>query len=437
MKPGYRRCCGIDVHRDQVTVTVLPPVGRTDVRIKKQEFRTFTRNLRRLRAWLLACRVTEVAMESTGQYWMPVWNMLEGAIPKMLLLNPLHVKALEGKKTDAIDSERIGTLLQNHELRGSFVPPREIRELRELLRQRVHLLQEVNRVKNRAEGVCQSGNVKISSVASNVFGMSGRQMLEGVVEGKRSAAWMADYSRTRLRSRKAELELALEGTFTEHQRSLLAAHLRHLRWLEEEVARVEQAVKQHMEPYEVQREKLDAIPGVDSLTAWTILAELGPDASAFADDKHAASWAGLCPGNHESGGKRQSGRTGHGNRYIRRALCQAARAAARSKGTYPAALYRRMLPRMGDQAAIIAVAHWMLVVAYHILRDSSEYYELGGNYFDELNKPKVVRRLVERLHRLGYRTELTELGAEAPAPISTQVKALLTEIIEKKGSPAG
>jgi transposase len=419
MQPGYRRCCGIDVHRDKLTVTVLPPVGRADVKIKKQEFRTFTRNLKRLRAWLLACRVTEVAMESTGQYWQPVWNILEGATSKMLLLNPLHVKALEGQKTDAIDSERIGTLLQNHELRGSFVPPREIRELRELLRQRVHMLEEINRVKNRAEGVCQSGNVKISSVATNVFGMSGRQMLEGIIEGQRSAAWIADYARSRLRSRKAELELALEGTFTPHQRSLLAAHLRHLRWLEEEVTVIEGEVKQRMQSYESQQQRLDAIPGVDSLTSWTLIAELGPDASAFPDDKHAASWVGICPGNHESGGKRQSGRTGHGNRYLRRVLCQAARAAARSKGTYPAALYRRMLPRMGDQAAIIAVAHWLLVVAFHILKDSSEYYELGGNYFDQLNKPKVVRRLVERLHRLGYRTELTELGAEAPAPVST------------------
>src|SRR5258708_20380714 len=169
MQPGYRRCCGIDVHRDKLTVTVLPPVGRTDVKIKKQEFRTFTRNLKRLGGWVKAWGVTEVAMESTGKYWMPVWNILEGSTSKMLLLNPLHVKALEGQKTDAIDSERIGTLLQNHELRGSFVPPREIRELRELLRQRVHLLQESNRVKNRAEGVCQSGNVTISSVATNAF----------------------------------------------------------------------------------------------------------------------------------------------------------------------------------------------------------------------------------------------------------------------------
>ena len=437
MKPGYRRCCGIDVHRDQVTVTVLAPVGRTDVKVKKQEFRTFTRNLRRLRAWLLACQVTEVAMESTGQYWLPVWNILEGAVPKMLLLNPLHVKALECKKTDAIDSERIAMLLQNHELRGSFVPSREVRELRELLRRRVHLLQEINRVKNRAEGVCQSGNIKLSSVATNIFGMSGRLMLEGIVEGQRSAGWMADYAHTRLRSRKVELELALEGSFTEHQRSLLAAHLRHLKWLEEEVAAVEQELAQRMEPYQTQLQRLDAIPGVDALTAWTMVAELGPDASAFADDKHAASWAGLCPGNHESGGKRKSGRTGHGNRYLRRALCQAARAAARTKGSYAAALYRRMLPGMGDQAAIIAVAHWMLVVSYHILHDASEYYELGGNYFDELNKPKVVQRIVERLRRLGYRAELTEVGAEAPVKGCRKAQAVLTQVTGKRGVPAG
>jgi len=191
-----------------------------------------------------------------------------------------------------------------------------------------------------------------------------------------------------------------------------------------------------MEAYKVQRERLDAIPGINSLTAWTILAELGPEASAFADDKHAASWAGLCPGNHESGGKRQSGRTGHGNRFIRGALCQPARAAARTKGTYPAALYRRMLPRMGDQAAIIAVAHWLLVVSYHILHDASEYYELAGNYFDELNRPRLVRRLIERLHRLGYRAELTEAGAEAPNGGCAKAEAVLTEIMEKKGGPA-
>lgn len=436
MEPGYRRCCGIDVHKDKVTVTVLPPVGRPDIKIKKQEFRTFTRNLKRLRGWLRACQVTEVAMESTGQYWRPIWNILEGSVSKMLLLNPLHVKALEGEKTDAIDSERIATLLQNHELRGSFVPPQEIRELRELLRNRVHLLQEINRVKNRAEEVCQSGNIKISSVATDIFGMSGRQMLEGLIEGKRDAGWLADYARTRLRGRKAEIELALEGTFTDHQRGLLAGHLRHLDWLQTEVTGVEQQVGQRMKSYELQLQKLDAIPGVDLLTAWTMIAELGPEAAAFPDDKHVASWVGFCPGNHESGGKRQSGRTTHGNRYLRRALCQAARAATRKKGAYPAALYRRMLLRMGDQAAIVAVAHWLVVVAYHILHDHSEYYEMGGDYFDQQNKPKVVKRLLQRLHGLGYDAELKPVGAAAPlvGPLPAGVDFRLSD--ETKGLPA-
>lgn len=213
-EPAYRRCCGIDVHKDTVTVTVLPPVGRSEQETKQQVFRTFTRNLRRLRGWLLNCGVTAVAMESTGQYWRAVWNILEGRIPKMLLLNPLHVKALDGEKTDAIDSERIATLLQNHELRGSFVPPREVRELGELLRNRVHLLGEINRVKNRSEQLCQSGTIKLSSVATDIFGLSGRQMLEAVIENRRDPGWMADYARSSLRGKKAQLELALEGTFT-------------------------------------------------------------------------------------------------------------------------------------------------------------------------------------------------------------------------------
>ncbi len=241
-------------------------------------------------------------MESTGQYWRAVWNILEGAVSRLLLLNPLHVKALKGEKTDAMDSERIAKLLQNHELRGSFVPPREIRELRELLRQRVHLLQEMNRVKNRIEQVCQSGNIKLSSVATNIFGLSGRQMLEGLIEGNRDPGWLADYARTGLRRKKAQLELALQGTLTEHQRGLLSGHLRHLDWLQCEVSSVAQQVQERMKPYEAQVQRLKAIPGVDELAAWTIIAELGPDCSAFPSDGEAASWAGLCPGNTRQGG---------------------------------------------------------------------------------------------------------------------------------------
>lgn len=414
MELAYRRCCGIDVHKDTLTVTVLPPVGRGDIKTKKQVFRTFTRNLKRLRGWLRNCRVTDVAMESTGQYWRPVWNILEGAVEQMLLLNPLHVRALEGEKSDALDSERIATLLQNHELRGSFVPPQGIREIRELLRGRVHLLQEINRVKNRAEQVCQSGNIKISSVATDLFGMSGRQMLRGLIENQRDAGWMADYARSSLRRRRAELQLALEGTFTDHQRWLLASHLRHLEALERWAAEAVQEVKLRMQPYQMQIARLDGAPGIDELTAWTLIAELGPDASAFPSDKHAASWVGICPGTCESGGKKLSGRTTHGNPYLRRALCQAAWAATRAKGTYAAALYRRIRAHKGHQGAIVAVAHHLLVAAYHILRDGTEYQELGGDYFDQQNKPKVVQRLVQRLQRLGYYTELREVGAAAP-----------------------
>lgn len=438
MNSAYRRCCGIDVHKDSVTVTVLPPVGRTDIKIKKQVFRTFTRNLRRLRSWLSSCRVTEIAMESTGQYWRAVWNILEGSAPRMLLLNPLHVKALKGEKTDAIDSERIATLLQNHELRGSFVPTREIREMRELLRQRVHLLQESNRVKNRIEQVCQSGNIKLSSVATNIFGMSGRQMLQGLIEGKRDPGWLADYARTGLRRRKAELELALEGTLTEHQRGLLAAHLRHLDWLTAEINRVAEQVCERMGTYQKQIDRLNAIPGVDDLTAWTIIAELGPDCSAFDRDAEAASWAGLCPGNNESGGKRLSSRTKHGNPYLRRALCQAARAAVRTKGAYPGALYRHLRRRLCDQAAIIGVAHWMLVVAYHILHDQSEYYEIGADFFDLQNKAKTTERLVKRLNRLGYDVDLRPVdGAEAPPAGSGSSPAGLSQVTEQERVPAG
>jgi transposase len=328
-------------------------------------------------------------------------------------------------------------LLQNHELRGSFVPPREIRELRELLRGRVHLLEEVNRVKNRSEQLCQSGNIKLSSVATDIFGISGRQMLEALIENQRDPSWIADYARTSLRGKKAQLELALEGTFTDHQRWMLKEHLRHLEWLEGEVAMVQGEVRNRMTAYASQVARLNTIPGIDELTAWTIIAEIGPDGSAFRDAKHVASWAGLCPGNHESAGKKMSGRTTHGNRYLKRALCQAAWAATRAKGTYPAALYRRIRSRNGHQSAIIAVAHYLLVVSYQLLRKGGEYVEVGADYYDQKNKPKVVRRLVQRLNRLGYYADLRPVGAEAPYEGSVSGEVYLSKVAEPKGFPAG
>ena len=232
MKDNYRRCCGIDVHKNSVTVCVLAPLGQLHIETKKRTFRTFTRDLKQLRAWLKNCEVTEIAMESTGQYWRPLWNLLEGEFAKLVLVNPQHIKGLNGYKTDPKDAQWIADLLEGGKLKGSWVPERSIRELRDLTRQRVPVLEDLNRAKNRIEQLCQAGNSKVSSVATDLFGVSGRKMLQAIIEGKRDAGWMADYAQGKLRGKRGELELALEGTFTDEQRWLLAKELRQIEWLE-------------------------------------------------------------------------------------------------------------------------------------------------------------------------------------------------------------
>ena len=308
MKKNHRRCCGIDVHKNSVTVCVLAAVGHPDTAVKKRKFRTFTRDLKQMRGWLKNCKVTEIAMESTGQYWRPLWNLLEGEFPKLLLVNPQHIKGLAGHKTDPKDAQWIAELLDSGKLKGSWVPPRPIRELRDLTRERVHVLEDLNRAKNRIGQLCQSGNIKVSSVATDLFGVSGRRMLKAIVEGKHDAGWMADYATGTLRGKKRELELALDGTFTGEQRWLLDKELRQMEWLEMQVQVLEQEIERRVAQFDEQIRRLLTIPGIDRKTAWTIVAEIGVEVSAFPDAKHLASWAGLCPGNHESGGKRVGGR---------------------------------------------------------------------------------------------------------------------------------
>lgn len=425
MEPSYRRCCGIDVHKKQVTVHVLPPQGQAQGKPLERQFRTFSRDLRSLRGWLKNCRVTDVVMESTGQYWRAVWNVLEGEVPRLLLANPQHVKALAGRKTDRIDSRRLARFLNDREVEGSFVPPREIRELRDLTRGRVHLLQEVNRVKNRIGQMCEAGNIKISCVASDLFGLSGRRMLQALAEGKRDPGWMADYAWGTLRSKRKQLEQALEGTFTDHQRWMLQRELEHLKWLQTQIAMLDAEIERRMQPWEESLRRLCTIPGVDRITAWTLLAELGPDVTVFPHARHAASWAGLCPGNRESGGKRLSGRTRKANAYVRRGLCQAAWAASHTR-TYLGTLFRRLCARKGHNKAIFALAHQMLRIAYAMLRRGEDYRELGADYFDRQNRPRVVSRLVERLTRLGYYVTLqaAELSG-SQSPSTPEAAALL------------
>jgi len=422
METAYRRCCGIDVHKKSVVVHVLPPHGQVDGTPLEREFRTFSRDLRSLRGWLKNCRITEAVMESTGQYWRAVWNILEGEVPRLILVNPTHVKALAGRKTDRIDSRRLARYLENRELDGSFVPRRDIRELRDLTRGRVHLLEEVNRVKNRIGQMCEAGNIKVSSVATDLFGASGRRMLDAIVEGRRDPGWMADYARGRLRSKKQQLQQALDGSFTPHQRWMLGEELGHLDSLQAQIARMETEIEQRMEPYGEQIRRLSTIPGVERITAWTILAELGPDMSVFPDARHVASWAGMCPGNRQSGGKRMSGRTRKANPYLRRGLCQAAWAASHTKQTYLSALYRRLRSHLGHNKAIFAVAHQILITAYVLLRRGEDYRELGPDHFDRQNKPKVVSRLVDRLTRLGYYVTLKP-ASDDPNPITPLTEA--------------
>ena len=422
METAYRRCCGMDVHKKSVVVHVMPAQGRSDSKALGREFRTFSRDLRSLRGWLKSCRVTDVVMESTGQYWRAVWNILEEPTgPRLVLVNPAHIKALAGRKTDRIDARRLAHYLANGELNESFVPPRDIRELRDLTRWRVHLLEEVNRVKNRIGQMCEAGNIKVSSVASDLFGLSGRRMLQAIVEGTRDAGWMADYACGRLRTKRRELAQALDGTFTEHQRWMLGEELQHLAQLETRVAKATEENAERMVPYLGLVRRLTTIPGVDRLVAWTIVAELGPDMSVFPDAAHVAGWSGVCPGNKVTGGKRLSGRTRKANPYLRRALAEAAWGASHTKNCYLAALYRRLKGRLGHNKAIFALAHQILLVAYTMLRKQEDYRELGGDYYDRLNRPRTIRRLVARLTRLGYDIELkpkAEAPPEAPAEIA-------------------
>lgn len=427
MEVPYRRCSGIDVHKKSLAVCIRPPIGRPDLPVREETFRTFTKDLRRLRQWLIQCRVTELAMESTGQYWRPVWNILEGAVPKMLLLNPAHVKGLAGHKTDRKDARWLATRLEREDLKGSFVPAQSLREMRDLTRLRVHWLQDLNRIKNRIGDVCESGNIKISSVASDLFGKSGRRMLDAIIAGDRDAGWMADYAKGTLRGKRALLELALEGSFTPHQRRLLGRLVRQMKNLETEIADLTGEIERQAaeagwtEPIA----RLCTIPGIDRVAAWSVLAETGLDMTVFGDADHLASWAAICPGQRESGGKRLSGKTRKGNVYLRRVLCQSAWAASHAKNCFLASFYRRVRSRRGHQKAIMAVAHRLLVIVFHLLRGGETYRERGENYHGQLNREKAALRHVEGLQRLGYYVTLQK----CEEPVTSTVTAAVPEAV--------
>jgi transposase len=370
-----------------------------------RRFGTMTRDLVELAGWLSGHGVTQLAMESTGVYWKPIWNLLEGHF-ELLLVNAQHIKTVPGRKTDAKDCEWIAELLQHGLLRGSFVPPEPIRELRDLNRNRTILVQQRATVSNRIEKVLEDANIKLASVASHVLGQSGRTMLQAMVHGILDPAKLAEMAKAKLRNKIPELRLAFEGRFEERHRFQMQELLDQMHFLDDKVAEFAQQIEQRSQPWDEQIQRLMTIPGVDRITASSLIAEIGSDMDQFPTAQHLASWAGICPGNKESAGKHYSGKTRKGSRWLRRVLCQAAWAASHTRNTYLAAQFRRIAAKRGKQRGIVAIGHSILIAAYYILKRNEDYREAGGNYFEQVNPAALQHYLVKRLERLGHKVTL-------------------------------
>ena len=412
MDRWIERCCGLDVHKQTVAACVRVPgvQGR-----RTQEVRTFgttTPDLLALQDWLAAHQVTHVAMESTGVFWKPVYYVLEARFT-VLLLNAAHVKQVPGRKTDVRDCQWIAELLEHGLLRGSFVPPPVIRDLRELTRYRRTQIQERTRVANRLHKVLQDANVKLSNVTHHVLGVSGRAMLDALVAGTTDPDVLADLARGQLRKKLPALRQALTGRFRAHHAFLLGQILAHLDYLEEAIAAVSAHIEEQLRPFAPQVERLMTIPGVQRRTAETILAEIGTDMAVFPTAGHLASWAGMCPGNNESAGKRRSGKTRKGSKWLRTSLIEAANAAARTKATALGARYRRILPHRGHRKAIVAVGRHILEISHHLLRTDRTYQELGPDYFDRRHAERLQRRCIRQLEQLGLQVTITPASAAA------------------------
>jgi transposase len=400
------RCAGLDVHQKSVTACVRVPGEDGERRNEIRTFKTTTAGLLTLRDWLASHRVTLVGMESTGVYWKPVFYLLEDDFTTWLL-NAHHLKAVPGRKTDVADAAWIAQLLEHGLVRPSFVPPPEIRELRDLTRYRKALIAERGREAQRLHKVLEDAGIKLASVASKVLGVSGRAMLDALVAGTTDPDVLAELARGRLRAKLPDLREALEGRFRGHHALLVGQMLSHLDYLDEAIETLSTEVERAIAPFAELLDLLDTIPGVDRRTAELLLAEIGPDMSRFPTAGHLASWAGLCPGNNESAGKHGPGRTRKGSKWLRTGLVESANAAVRAKRTYFAGQYGRLKGRRGHKRSIVAVAHSILVVAYHVISRREPYTELGADYFLRRQDSEAYqRRLVRQLERMGHRVIL-------------------------------
>lgn len=406
----HRCCCGIDVHAKTVVVCLIKH-GKKQIRT----YSTMTDDLLKLSDWLVSEGCKHVAIESTGVYWKPVFNILEGSL-EVVLVNARHVKAVPGRKTDVRDCEWLADLLRHGLLRASFIPPLPIRELRELTRHRHTLVRDQTAVSNRIIKLIESANIKLSQVASHALGVSGRAMLRALARGEQDTTKMADLARGPLREKQGQLRRALRGNLTRSQRFVLTELLNQLEQLEAAVARVSEQIRDQVEensdPFVKEAVlRLQSIPGVGEHVAEVIVSEIGIDMTCFPSDKHLSSWAGMCPGNNQSAGKRKSGKTTKGSTYLRAALTQAGWAASHTKTTYLAAQNRKLVRRIGKKKALVAVGHSILVIAYHILKNRASYLELGGDYFDRQNVASLRAHYIKKLEALGLKVNV-EVASE-------------------------
>ncbi len=406
MEVVHERCAGLDVGKEEVVACIRVPGAARRRRQEVRTFSTFTRALESLADWLAEEGVTEVVMEATGQYWKPVWYVLEDRGFDLMLVNARHVKILPGRKTDVGDAAWLAELLEHGLLRGSFVPPAPIRELRDLTRYRKRLIQTHSAECQRVQKTLEDAGIKLDSVASDVLGVSARAMLRALCQGERDPLVLADLARGRLKKKVPQLREALTGRFTEHHALLVGLALDHLEHLEMAIARLDGEVDRVMGPFSQARARLDTITGVGKRAAESIIAEIGVDMSVFPTAGHLASWAGRCPGNNVTGGKRHSGKPTKGNRWLGEVLVECAWAAARSRDTYLSAQYWRLSRRIGKKKAATAVAHSILVIAWHLLSYDCDYQDLGGDYFSRRDTDRARQRAVSQLQALGYRVVL-------------------------------
>jgi transposase len=397
------RGCGLDVHKGTVVACIMG----TGIKKEIRTYTTMTNDLLRLKEWLQNSGITHVAMESTGVYWKPVFNILEDNF-EVILVNARHVKNVPGRKTDVQDSEWLCRLLRSGLVSGSFIPPRDIRELRDLTRHKRKLIQAIVAEKQRVEKVLEDGNIKLSSIVSDTFGASGKRIIEELIKGNLQAEEMAELSKGRLRQKREDLKEALLGELREHHKFMIKASLKHIRAMEKILSDIERKIQEKIDRhYKEEYKLLQTIPGVKG-EASTLIAEMGVDMERFPSEEHLSSWAGMSPGNNESGGKKKPASTTYGNKCLKTMLTEFAWVASKTKDTYLRSKYHSLVGRRGKKKALVALGHKILIMCYHILKYRRPYKELGVDYLDKRRKDKIARSYIKRLNHLGYEVTLKE-----------------------------